>query len=317
MKTSRIPFFFFVLLAISVANVSAQTVFTSDLDDGTNWSIVADDDTSHEFGFDYSRFGIPAAPNGTGTTGLRMAANIAAGAGAVISASPDNVDLSGQYSVQFDMWINFNTSGGTTEFGGGFVGFDPSAGPRSGAGILADSDGDSARDFRLYKDTNEQFVEGGMYNPELTINNGGLANGADLDPLLLAKFPGQETPAAQGDAAVFDPTNTIVTAADGTLGFAWHEMVFNVDSDAGTAEFMIDGFTIGTIDSNVGDAVGLTGGFALSHADLFSSVASKPEFAFTVFDNVSVSQVPEPSSFGLAFLACGVLACFRRRTARS
>ena len=64
------------LLALACTSASHAQLFTSDLDDGTGWGVVADEDTEYSFGFDYSPFGIPAAPNGTGTTGLRMAANI-------------------------------------------------------------------------------------------------------------------------------------------------------------------------------------------------------------------------------------------------
>lgn len=291
-----------------------EVMISPNLDSGVDWTVVADADTEFEFGFDYSRFGLPEAQPGQGTTGLRMAANIADGAAAVISATPNGLALSGQYTVEYDFWINYNSSGGTTEFIGGFAGFDVSAGnPRSGAGFLGDSDGDSARDFRLYKDSNEQFVDSGQYNSGLMNNNGGLANGGTPDPLLVAAFPGQTTPAAQGDGAVFDPTNVIVTALDGTLGYAWHKMLIAVDSDAGTANFAIDGFEIGTIDSNIGDAVGLTGGIALTYADLFTSVSSKPEFSFGVFDNLVVTQVPEPSN--MALLAVSLLGgmCLRRR----
>lgn len=277
--------------------------YTSDLDDATGWTVVADEDTEYEFGFDYAKFGIPAAPNGTGTTGLRMAANIANGAAAAISASPD-VTMSGQYQIAVDFWLNFNTSGGTTEFIGAFTGFDGSA-PLSGAGFLGDSDGDSGSDYRLYKNGEMLAIDSGQYAIP-SLNN--------VDPVLQAQFPGQPVPAAQGDANVFDPTNVIVTAQDGSLGFAWHRLMVDVDSDAKTASFFINDFKIGTVDGNVDPTLETGGAFALTFADLFSSVSTKPEFSFGVFDNLSVTQVPEPNGLVLGcFAVLGLLGLRRRR----
>ncbi len=297
MKLSWTPALVAGFLLAMVSLAPAQ-LFTSTLDDGTGWGIVANEDTDFTFGFDYSPFGIPPAPNGTGTTGLRMAANLVdPGAPAGISAYPEGLDLSGQYQVQVDFWLNFNSSGGTTEFGGGFVGFDPTAGsPYSGAGFLGDTDGDTGADYRLYKDGNLQDIASGQY---------AIPSNDNVDPVLQAQFPGQTTPAAQGDAAVFNPTNVIVTAPNGTLGYGWHTLTIDVDSGAGTAKVAIDDFDIGTINSNVGDPVSLTGPFALTFADLFNSVSTKPEFSFGVFDNVVVTQIPEPSSALLAL--CGLL----------
>jgi hypothetical protein len=205
--------------------------------------------------------------------------------------------------VEADFWLNFNTSGGTTEFGGGAVGFDPMGGrPIDGASFLGSTDGDTARDYRLFKDGTEQFIESGQFAISTQDNSQGELPGL---------FPGQTVPAAQGDGASFNPTNVIVTAADGTLAFAWHRLTIDVDSDAGTAQFFVNDVEIGTIDSSVGAPVDLTGPFALTFADLFTSVSTKPAFSFGVFDNVVVTQVPEPSALGL--FAVGVLGVIRRR----
>lgn len=307
MKLSLISALAASLMLVAFSNADAQ-VFTSGLDNGDGWSIIADEDTAYTFGFDYSPYGIPAAPNGSDTLGLKMEANIVEpGAAAAVSAYPNDLDLSGQYQVQFDFWLNYNSSGGTTEFGGASVGFDPSKGATlDGASFMGDTDGDSARDYSLYKNATELRIDMGdeaFY---------AIASQNNTDPALEAQFPGQTTPAAQG-AAPFDPTNVIVTAPNGTLGYAWHTMTIDVDSDAGTARFAIDGFEIGTVDSNIGDPVNLTGPFALTFADFFSSVSTKPEFSFGVFDNVVVTQVPEPSSITLSLLALLGLCRYRRR----
>ncbi|MCA9187447.1 MAG: PEP-CTERM sorting domain-containing protein, partial [Planctomycetales bacterium] len=248
--------------------------------------------TEYMFGFDYSQFGIPSAPNGTGSTGLRMAANIVAPAAAAkISAYPEGLNLTGQYRVNVDMWINYNTSGGTTEDIGAFVGFDPSAGmPFNGAGFTGDSDGDSGTDYKMYD--NDAVVS--------SLDNS--------DPNLVAKFPGQSPPAIQGDASVFDPTNTLVPARDGTLGYAWHDLQIDVDTNAGTATFLVDGFEMGTVNRS-----NLSGTLALSFADPFGSVSTKPAFSFGVFDNLRVTQVPEPATGLLSLVGLLALGTLRRR----
>lgn len=297
----RTYFAFVTTICLLFAHTASAQLFTSDLDDATGWGVVADDDTNYMFGFDYSPFGIPAAPSGTGTTGVAMMANITdapAGGGATVALYPEGLSLSGQYRVEVDMWLNFNTSGGTTEAGGLSVGFTPDS-TINGATFVGNSDGDSSRDFQLFKDGTEI-----LYDPAVYAISSQNNNAADL----VAAFPGQPTPDAQG-AAPFDPTNTIVTAADGSLGFAWHTLAADVDTNAGTATFYVGDVEIGTV-----TGADLTGGFALTYLDPFGSVASKPEFAFGVFDNVSVTQVPEPSS--IALLCAGILGLGATRRRR-
>jgi len=288
------------VISISLSNSNAQVIFTSELDSDTGWTIVADEDTSYEFGFDYTTLGIPANPNSsaTSTTGLKMSANITSGVASAIAATPDGVSVSGDYQFKTDFWLNFNTSGGTTEFIGAYVGYDASSAPLNGVGMLGDSDGDSASDYRIYSDAG---VAAGT-NQVSSLDN--------ADEAVAAAFPGQEVPAAQGDATLFDPANTIVTAADGTLGFAWHTLT--IDVNGGMADLSINGFSLGTVDATA-DPAALEGGVALAFADLFSSVSTKPEFSFGVFDNVSVSQVPEPNGFLMGGFGLLVIGVMRRR----
>lgn len=299
MRLLKISILLAAAFALSAAQSNAQVIFSSELDSDAGWTIVADSDTSYEFGFDYSTFGIPANPYSTSgdTTGLKMAANLADGVAAAIAATPDGVSVSGSYTLSADFWLNYNTSGGTTEYIGGFVGYDAGGSPINGAGILGDSDGDSGSDYRIYSGGSQIAARN---NSEAEIS---------------AAFPGQEVPAAQGDAALFDPTNTIVTAPDGTLGFGWHTLEIVVDGGIATTT-ITDAtgtpFEFGMIDSSA-DPSALDGGVALVFADLFSSVSTKPEFSFGVFDNVTVTQVPEPNAQLLAIFGLLGVAGFRRR----
>src|SRR5690625_4545035 len=76
--------------------------FDSDISD--DWHINIDGQAEVIFGFDYSQFGIPAAPNGTGTKGLYMRANWDLGQASGVSVSPKNFSLpSGDFVMKFDV----------------------------------------------------------------------------------------------------------------------------------------------------------------------------------------------------------------------
>lgn len=290
-----------LVVAVPVSFASAQT-YTPDVNDASAWTVVKDDDSMIDFGWDYSAFGIPAAPGGSDTTGIRMAANIVGPNPAMISASPTDLSLTAPYTMSFDFWINYNSSGGTTEFAGGHIGFNQTMGnPFNGVGVIGDSDGDSGRDIRLYIDDTEQTLAD---DP----NYLSIASQNNSDEPLTSAFTGGTTPDAQ-TMAPFDPTNVQVTAPNGSLGYAWRKM----DIDVGTDEaiFKIDDLEIARVPSSVG----LDGNVALTFGDLFSSVSTKPEFSFGVFDNLVISQVPEPSVIGLIAMALTGLAIMRRSDA--
>ena len=79
------------------------------------------------------------------------------------------------------------------------------------------------------------------------------------------------------------------------------------DTDAMTARFLIDGTEFGMI-----SGVDVSGGVSLVYADLFSSLATPGEGAFGLVDNLTVSQIPEPSSAALLLLGAGLVARRRR-----
>lgn len=284
---------FFALLVFAMP-ANAQ-IFSSSLDDdGAGWTVTENGDTTITWEFDYSELGIPSAPNGDGTTGVRLAANVSGddpGGGSAIAISP-GIDVSGQYQVQFDFWLNYHINGSTEE-GGGAVGFDGSA-PLAGTGLLVNTDGDSGTDYKLFTPDGNLGIDSGAYAIE-SLNA--------QDPLnadLAANFPSQTAPEAQG---------TGYTNPDATFAFAWHTMTIDVDSGAQTANFSIDGFEFGTVSG--GD---YSGDIALMFTDPFNSVAGDADLAFGVFDNVSVTQIPEPSSHILLLAAgLGMFMVRRRR----
>ena len=323
MKMIRTVSYSLLALAIGViltSAASATVIFTSDFDSSTGLAVVPTADTAFTFGYDYSADGIPEAPSSVGgaaTSGLKLEANIVDPASveeiAVVTTGLGS--LSGQYSVQVDVWVNANGpfpggGAGSTEFGGAAVGHDGTTAGRNGAVMIYDGEGGSSRDYRMYKNSGEQFLGSGQY--AVTSNN-------NSGPEMSSAFPGLAAPAAQGQGAT--------VTADGSGGFQWMTLLVEVDSDAigsgvtadpGLATFTLtsaaSGNTVevGTIDnSNGGTVVSMTGNVGVVFADIFTSVSDRPQYSFGVFDNLSVNLVPEPSS--LALLSLGGLVLLRRR----
>ncbi|MGK0189054.1 MAG: hypothetical protein ACI9R3_004871 [Verrucomicrobiales bacterium] len=290
-----------VTTGLLLPTAHAGLVFADDLSTDTNWTVLGDADTAATFGYDYSANGIPSAPNGTGTVGLKLEANIAGAAAAGVAAVRSTGISGTPYRVSFDVWSNYALAGsGTTEFAGGGVGHDGATLGSNGASLLITGDGGSSRDYRLYKDSNEQFIASLQYNASFATNNGS-------EPLIAAAIVGTAAPAGQAQVG---------TPSDGAAAFQWITMHIDVDPTAGQSKFTLlaDGNTleIGTLDSSVGDAVNMDGSVSLVYADLFSSLADTPGLQFGVFDNVSVESVPEPTSAMLLSM-CGLGFFFRRR----
>src|SRR5690349_16922811 len=109
------------------ANVAPAQILFSDnfnVDSSASWTVnVAPTANaslqSAQFAFDYSIFGIPAAPGSIDTLGLRLRSNIPGGAASPVTTRPAgvtsglSVSPSGQnfgttYRMTFYAWANFN-----------------------------------------------------------------------------------------------------------------------------------------------------------------------------------------------------------------
>ncbi len=280
-------------------------LYSSDLTDGTNWTINEKGGTNTAtFGWDYSAMGIPAAPGSADTLGLYLSANDGPTATSYggITASPTGQTFSGNYQMSFDFWSNYNGpapagGSGSTEYTGGGIGYDgtsvESSYEGSGARLLTVGDSSSARDWRMYKGATEQWVASNQY--DVSTNNNTAPEFAAIAPAVdISQFAGQ------GQTGITDI---------GGPAFAWHHVVITVIEAAGTAHFEIDGLSLGTCDNAIGSPTNLSGGIHLTHADYYSSMSGA--LGFAVFDNLVVTDVPEPAS--LALLAIGGLALIRRR----
>lgn len=291
------------------ASSEAQILFQSDLDSNTGWNVfqeATNPSSLATFGYDYSPLGIPASPNGGGTTtGLRLAANALGAIQAITAAT--TTTFSGQYRVTFDFWGNSDLGSAGTEYAGGGVGFSGIA-PRKGASAITTIEGGAATDWRLDIDASSQGLATGYYNPSIISLNVNSTTSGDPNFFFTGPFPAQQPPIQQGISGF--PFN-------GTIAFGWHTMTILADSVAGTASFTIDSTFLGTLDQHL-TAVSIAGAGSLTLLDSFASISNADltaDLVFGLFDNYKVEQVPEPNAAFLVGLSALTLARRRRRKA--
>lgn len=279
-----------------------EVIFQSSFDSEDGFiALPTSDDSEYEFDYDYADFdAIPEAPNsaligGAAQRGLKLQANISEGVFSAIAIATDGLELSGQYLVQVDVWLNFNFpagTAGTTEFGGLAVGHNATTLGFDGASFVYDTDGDSGSDYRLYKGSTFQTLETGQYKVE-SLNN--------LDEPFADGFPAIDIAVAVPDQLIVGTTNA------GSGGFRWMTIEAQVDTEAvgsgvtdqrGVATFSINDaetgnkVEIGTIDNSNGDGVVNMGGdVAVIFSDIFPSVSTDQSLSFGIFDNLVVTSV--------------------------
>lgn len=293
-------------LLSSAATCSATEVFSETFDDATSSASFTEtaftpSDVYVEYGFDYSATGSSrltssiGTPSGGGSaSGVLVAANItgvAEDAGVnlyPVIGGPLPVD----YKLSFDVWAGINNVNGTSEF--------IQAGARA-SGAQANID---AGDFNLRDgDWFELNAAGDLINDFITFTKKGGNQIAET-------FLGDGSPELSG--AMPNPPY----ARAGAPGESWAHI--EVTAIGGTTEFIING-------SPVASVVGSdwTGGIPfLGYSDIFSSVAGGDSAkaadgvsdfdpfnaSFAIFDNVTVTAIPEPTTTALMLLGTAGLA---------
>jgi len=301
-------------LGVAVSNSPAQ-LFVEDfnVDPTANWTVnnPALSDIGVSFFYDYSAIGVPAAPNGTGTRGLKMTANNSGGVFSGFSVSPTGQSFSGAYQVSFDIWQNYvgplgiGGSGSTqlSTYGIGTSGttaFWAGAPTKESVAFATTLDGGSATDVRAYSSAAPTSYASGnavYQSPGSTINN---------SDAYYSVFTVQSAPAAQ---LGLYPGQTGSTDA-GETSFRWRRVL--IDVSGGFATWSIDGLALARVDLST---VTLGGGNILfGHTDSNTTSSTDPNDSLlnvTLIDNIQVVAVPEPSS--LALIGFGGLALVLRR----
>ncbi len=308
-----------IAASLGLCITSQGQLFQEDfnIDNTANWTVNASPtDYIADFYYDYSQIGVPAAPNGTGTRGLKLTANNSTAVFGGLSVSPTGQSFTGEYRVSFDLWQNYvgplgvGGSGSTqlSTFGIGTAGataaWPGSAANASGAnGVFfgATIDGGSSTDYRAYSSAAPTSYAAGnaVYQAPLGAINNSAAYYSGFTP--------NAAPAAQ--VGLF-PGQTGSTDA-GEISFAWRRVDILVEG--GFATWSVDGLAFAKVDLST---VTLGGGNILfGHTDSNATSSSDPNdflLNVTLIDNIVV--VPEPSTAGLALLGALGLLISRRRS---
>jgi hypothetical protein len=248
-------------------------------------------DAAADFFFDYSSVGIPAAPHGAGTHGMKLQANLSNGVFSGMSASPFGIFFQGDYSITFDWWANVNGpfpvggSGSTnlSTFGFGTTGGDAQwpGGSQNCVWFGATGDGNSSADWRAYSTAAPTSYPDG--SPVYA------AGGRNSSNPYYAGFGNVAAPDAQ--LALF-PQQTGLTGV-GCAGMAWREVVITKRGDVAT--WTVDGLLIVTIDLTTVTLFG--DGIFFGHSDINATSSTDVNDAallFTLIDNIVVSELGAP-----------------------
>jgi len=295
---------FLCACTVSMLASSAMAVsFFDDFDSGTsasNWTLfTSNSDNTINFAFDYSTLGIASAPHSTGgtTIGLYMSVNDKNGAAAGVSAFAKNLNFTGNYWLEFDMYMSYNGgpgggTGSTENFSAGInqsgsaIVWSGSA-PSSSVWFTTTGEGGAARDYRAYKGTTEYSAASGVY----AAGTDGSGNG----------------PQAHQNAyytSLFAPP-TYETA--GAPGKAWTTV--RIEQINNVIYWSMNGKLIATITDSPVNA----GTIMLGYMDMFASLSAEPNKTFVIYDNVRA--VPEPMTIvGLSLGMAALIA--RKRRAR-
>jgi hexosaminidase len=251
------------------------------------------------FGFDYSTVSyptnIPSAPHSGGTTkGLYLTVNKdAVGAVAALNLYPIGQSFSGNYSVQFDLWLNYGRVA-TTEhalFGVNHSGqFTNQPLIQGSDGLMFAIDGDggassastTARDYAV-------FQGGGMPLPPVQLTTANMAFGPA--PLLGANFDNNDN----GFRTNF-PSFAVggFTTVAGSAGLRW--VTVQITQKDNLITYMLNNRIVCQYTNTT---VYTSGDIMLGYCDTFASIGDSNNFA--IIDNVIVtplapSIVSQPAS---------------------
>jgi hypothetical protein len=300
-----------LLACLLTGNVSGSIIIWDDfeLNTSSNYSVVSGGGTPSDgtvtFGFDYLAAGIPLAPRSTvgDSRGLRITANDTAGQTNSQTVFNNTIVNAPIYRLTVDVFMAFQGTTGTTEYGQVGVGgngvtpnsiFTPISG--SGSFMAFTGDGGSASDYRWF----------------LSTDNGGPTTYLATDPSHLGN--GSNNTGAFFQALFPSPPSTVA----GSPGNIWTTVDVVVDNNAKRIQYFMTN-TFGTqaliFDSDPNGISPYTGTLeglvSLGLHDAFASVS--PNSVFTVFDNLRVVAVPEPSSLLLLVFGFAGMAVRRRR----
>jgi hypothetical protein len=252
-------------------------------------------DASADFHFDYSSVGIPQAPNSqsSGTHGLKLQANLTSNIFGGMSVSPVGKSFTGDYTLAFDWWGNFNgpfPGGGNgstnlTTFGIMTAGTTAQwPGTADSIYFGATADGGSSADYRAYSPVAVASYQDG--DPQYA------APSRNNSHAYYSVFGGVSAPAEQ--VALFP--NQTGTTAIGAPGMTWNEVT--ITKSGPIVAWRINGLLISSIDTTGMSLGGDNILFGYSDINTTSSTdGNAPAMLFGLIDNVRI-LVAQPDSAG-------------------
>ncbi|MFO1488878.1 MAG: immunoglobulin domain-containing protein [Verrucomicrobiota bacterium] len=269
-------------------------------------AVAGGQDFKAVFGFDYSTFSfplpIPPAPHSTtgSTRGLFLAVNKdASGAAAAVNLYPLNFTNTGNFSLKFDLWLNWTNPGSATEHA--LFGINHSAsvtnriGQTNSDGLFFAVDGDGnvsgtsvlVRDFAVFRGGGEGAP------PVLLLTNtttfgptppwGGRFDNSDSGFVTL--FPAKAVPGYPSTPA-------------GTPGLGW------VDVEVRQQNYLVTCLLNGIAIAQYTNTYGYNSGVCMiGYNDAFDSAGSTNNFA--VFDNIRIEEIPSVRFFSSSMVGNG------------
>ena len=311
----------FVAVALLHSQAQSAIIYSEDFDDGnasTRWTTVtAGTVTSSDYAFDYTTtldfagnpIGVPQTGQTT-HTGLKLAANTGAAPGtgsiAGINSYANGLNLTTSAVMTFDMYAHFNDTGfGSTTYGtygfyhstqtGTFNSISPT-GPVANSGYWFTNSSDNGTTTAM------RALEAGTQDNTAARYLDSTQNPAAAGAVTYkALFPDQDGAAGFSIAGfILNRWVNVRLTRDMTTGLVKWEM--KNPSDAGYTQ--IYSVTDATQTQN-------SGTITLGMTDPFASL-SGPQTYF-LYDNVVVSEVPEPASLALLGIVMAALLTVRRR----
>lgn len=291
MKTMRILAFAATMTGLSALSPAQFVEDFNDLNALSRWDLAfsnAGADAFANLAFDYSLIGVPPAPGNTDTIGGWFSVNDNAPTSTEgASAYNKTGTFTGNYSLAYDAYVGFNadlvgstefTTGGINMTGTGVAYQQTGTIVQAGGGgfwFAASNEGGAAQDYRVYKNTTRL---------DWTVANLAGYRGTNDDPL---GCPPHEA-CNNFYRNLFPIANGFPLA--GCIGKKWVRMEINQVN--GIIEWKINGTTI----AQRADTSTVSGKVMIGHMDPFTSISSNPAQTFSVFDNLSVTDVILPTS---------------------
>ena len=321
------------LVGVLAGHASAVVLFSDNfnIDSSPSWTKNAAPAANAgtqtaEFAFNYSSYGIPAAPGSADQIGLRLRANVPivggnevttrpAGVLSGLSMSPTGQSFGTNYKMTVYAWSNYfgapnaqgladntNSEGGTANvlFAAGTSGTVPLAAGNpnaiasanmDGIAFATTGDGGIVNDYRVFPKA-ATAVPGTTANVYAAAPAGSATATSNADAFYTAKFLSTTAPVEQQALATAeygaDAFNPMLgNTQAGSFGFAWHKVV--VTKLGNIVSWDIDDNRIAQYDAS---ALTLGGSnIAIGVSDVNTSTARHPSLVFTLFDNLQVEDV--------------------------